>query len=200
MNKHSTLRLSCRSHSMTLVEMMFAVIVASMVFAMLFSMLSRPLGLWHKAMAQWHLTQQGRMLRERMLRGIEYKYGLREAQRSSVMIQPGSTEKVEWIDFDVDDGTFPGTGTVGGNGNENGGGESETVTCRILQNSGHNLAARTTPGSGNPVGILRDTIKCEQLEYTEMNDQLMVDYTLSMEAGGETFKRRNVMWVTLLNP
>ncbi len=189
---------------MTLIEMMTAVVIASLVFAMLYSMMAWPMGLWHKAMAQWQLEQQSRLLRERMLRGIEYQFGLREAERGSIKIQPGKTKQVEWINFDVDDGDFPGSTSAGrgggkGKGKGGGGGGSESVRCFILKNPGHNLAARTTPGSGKPKAIIRDPVTCEKLEFTEQGRQLRVDYTLSIKAGGETYTKRNVMLVTLLN-
>lgn len=198
-------QVSCRRHPMTLIEMMTAVVIASLVFAMLYGMLAHPMGLWHKAMAQWRLEQQSRLLRERMLRGIDYQFGLREAERGSIKIQPGKTEQVEWINFDVDDGDFPGTTSKGGGkgkgkgGGGSGGSGSESVRCFILKNPGHNLAARTTPGSGQPKPILRDSVTCEKLEFTEQGRQLRVDYTLSIKAGGETYTKRNVMSVTMLN-
>ena len=178
---------------MTLVEMMFSLSISAMVLTLLQGFLVQPFRLWQQGLAQWQLDSQTRMVRERMLRGISNQYGLREAELSSLEIQPGSTEQVEWIDFDVDAGDEPGS-----TGNGQGGGQGK-VTCRVSENHGDPRSVRTVPGSGTPVSMLRGNVECRKLRFEQSGRTISTELELAITVGGRTYTRESTFSTRLIN-
>lgn len=178
-------RFQCRR--MTLVEMMFSLSISAMVLALLQGFLVQPFRLWQQGLAQWQLDSQTRMVRERMLRGISNQYGLREAELGSMKIKPGSTEQVEWIDFDVDAGDQP---SMKGKGK---------VTCRISENDGNPLSVRTVPGSGKPISMLRGNVECRKLKFEQSGRTISTEMELAITVGGRTYTRESTFSTRLIN-
>ncbi len=143
---------------------------------------------WYNGTINWHLDQQARIARERILRGIEDGYGIREAHAGSLRIYPGKSKHVDWLDFDCDGNTIPTPDR-----------SNDDVTCRLLVNPGHpELHARTTPGSGKPQSLLSSDIHTEALEFDYSNRRLTVDFTISLN-GSQEYERRLVLSSYLVN-
>ncbi len=173
--------------SFTLVEVLLALVIASMVFAILYTMLGRPLGLWQEAMAKWHLNSQVRLVREKMLRGIDGRYGLREAYNGTIDIQPGKTEEVEWVYFDVESDPPDLTN------------DNQQPRCLILINPGQDIGSRTTPGDGEIETMTSPDVVCTQMDFTHEYGKITADYTFTTEVNGKTFTQQGQFFTDLTN-
>lgn len=176
-----------KRRSFTLVEVMLALIIASLVFAMLYAMLGRPMGLWQEAMAKWHLNSQVRLVREKMLRGIDGRYGLREAYNDTIDIQPGKTEEVEWIYFDVESDPPDLTN------------DNQQPRCLILMNPGQNIGSRTTPGDGEIKTMTSPDVVCTKMDFAHEYGKITADYTFTTEVNGKTFTQQGQFFTNLTN-
>lgn len=78
LNRHRSLK-----HRFTLVEMMLAFAIASMMAGGVLGVMINVFWMYQDTTADYYLTQFGRIAREKMLRGADAKYGLREAYWSS---------------------------------------------------------------------------------------------------------------------
>ncbi len=66
----------------TLSELLVAAALSSLVLALFLVLLVNSLGLWREGLARVSLSEQSRVTRERILRGLDGRYGLRHASRS----------------------------------------------------------------------------------------------------------------------
>lgn len=69
----------------TLTEMMIAAALSVMVATMVLTLLVKNMGAWREGMARLELSEQSRFVRERVLHGMDGKYGLRHALRSGLV-------------------------------------------------------------------------------------------------------------------
>ncbi|MBA4387089.1 MAG: hypothetical protein C0404_03850 [Verrucomicrobia bacterium] len=74
-----------RKHAFTLTEVMMATAITTMVLALVLAMLVGVLRTWNGSSANLELSSQGRLLRERLLHGIQGEFGLRHADRGSII-------------------------------------------------------------------------------------------------------------------
>ncbi len=65
-------------------ELLVATAISLLVMGMVMTVFVGTLGVWRDGMAHLQLSQQSRLVREKILRGIDGQYGLRQASRSSV--------------------------------------------------------------------------------------------------------------------
>jgi len=172
----------------TMVELVFATVTTTLLSATILAVLLLPYRAWGEAVANFYLDHRIRIVRERILRGIDGKYGLRAASLGSIEIQPGETTQVEWVDFDIDDNDTPTPDDP-----------NDDVTCRVLVTPGQGLAARTLPGSGQPQSMLRPTIKVDKFTVTQDNRKLTVVLALSTKWAGKTYTREQSFDVHIRN-
>ena len=76
--------ISVSAQGFTLLELLVATALSLLVMAMVMTVFVGTLGMWRDGMARLQLSQQSRLVREKMLRGIDGQYGLRQASRTSV--------------------------------------------------------------------------------------------------------------------
>ena len=176
------------SRRFTLVELLIATTATMLLMTTVLAVLLFPYRAWGATVANFYLDHRIRIVRERILRGIEGKYGLRAASLSSIEIQPGETTQVEWVDFDVDDNDTPTPDDT-----------NDDVTCRVVVTPGLGLAARTLPGSGKPESMLRPTMKVSKFEVTQEDREITVVLALSTEWGGKTYTREQSFHVHIRN-
>lgn len=69
----------------TLTEVLVASALSIMVVAMVLTLLVKNLEIWRDGMARMQLSEHGRIVRERVLHGINGQFGLRHAQRSELI-------------------------------------------------------------------------------------------------------------------
>lgn len=74
------------SAAFTLTEVMVASALGVAVAAMAMAILSANIGLWRAGMARRGISEDSRIVRERVLRGIDGQFGLRHARRSQITI------------------------------------------------------------------------------------------------------------------
>jgi len=71
------------SAGFTLIEVMIALSVSVLVLGGTAMVMVQMVRLWRDATAQWELAQQARVARERVLRGLDGCYGIREADTNT---------------------------------------------------------------------------------------------------------------------
>mgnify|MGYP006281480847 CR=1 FL=1 len=165
-----------------------AVAVGTMVLAVVLSVLIFGLRTWQHGLAQWELDQQLRLGREKVLRGIDGRIGLRQAEEHSVKIYPGDSENVEWVDFEVDMNPTPTPDA-----------SSDNHTCRVITNPGLSLSARTVPDSGTPESLLRTSMIPTAIEIEQQRREITYDLTLSLKRGGRTYSRSQSLRSYIIN-
>ena len=69
----------------TLVELLVATTLSLLVVSMVLTILVRNSGVWRDGLARAHISEQSRLARERILHGINGKFGLRNAMRSQLV-------------------------------------------------------------------------------------------------------------------
>ncbi|NOY82097.1 MAG: hypothetical protein GXP31_13960 [Kiritimatiellaeota bacterium] len=171
-----------------MVEFIIASVASVLILTTVLAILLFPYRAWGEAVANFYLDHRIRIVRERILRGIDGKYGLRAASLSSIEIQPGETTQVEWIDFDIDDNDIPTEDQT-----------NDDVTCRVIVTPGLGLSVRTTPGSGQPKSLLRPKIKVSKFQVTQNDRKITVVLALSTSWGGKTFTREQNFDVYIRN-
>jgi hypothetical protein len=76
-----------RRSAFTLPELVVATAVSVVVFTLALGSILGTLRLWRESMTQSHLSRQSRIVRERLLRGVQGQYGLRHASRATLSYQ-----------------------------------------------------------------------------------------------------------------
>lgn len=175
-------------HRFTMVEMLFASAATVLLLATVATVLLFPYRAWGESVANFYLDHRIRIVRERILRGIDGGYGLRAASLGSIQIQPGETTQVEWVNFDVDDNDIPTPDNP-----------NDDVTCRVVVTPGLGLAARTLPGSGTPKSMLGHNVTVERFDVTQKNRTLSIVLALSTQWGGKTYTREQNFDVYIRN-
>lgn len=79
----------------TLTEMLIASALSVLVFAMVLTLLLVSLSLWREGMARHQLSADSRIVRERILHGIDGQFGLRHAQRSLITV---TSDQIDFYD------------------------------------------------------------------------------------------------------
>jgi len=172
----------------TVTEFLVAMSLSLLLLSSLIAVLLFPAGALQQAMAMWLLDQQVKIARERILRGLEDRHGLRAAESHTIQIFPGESEQVEWMDFDVDNNAFPTPDL-----------SNDNLECRVLTNPGLELTGRTTPGSGKPIRLGLANIKTEVLQIEQDDRMVTLNGTVSTVVGGKTLYRSFVIRTFLIN-
>jgi len=74
-----------RNTGFTLTELLIASALSIMVVAMVLTLLVKNLEIWRDGMARLQLSEHSRIVRERVLHGINGQFGLRHARRSQLV-------------------------------------------------------------------------------------------------------------------
>ncbi len=90
----------------TMVEVLMACSVGVIVLGVMMILLVQSLRIWRDGSAMMQLTFQSRMARERVLRGLDGRNGLRQASSRSFAITPGGGS-LDRLLFRVDPGDWP---------------------------------------------------------------------------------------------
>ncbi len=80
------MRLKSGQSAFTLVELMIASSLSVIVVVMVLTVLVQNAGTWRGGLARARVSEQGRMVRERILHGINGRFGLRHATRSQLVL------------------------------------------------------------------------------------------------------------------
>lgn len=186
--------MNTRSHiarrPFTLPETLFAVLIGGMVMALVFAFLSPALRQWRRALAEWNLDAQSRLLRERLLRGTSgYGYGLREAERDSITVSEGTHETLQWLEFRSDSGEAPTPDS-----------SADRATCQIVDDGHHALQAQIEEsGATSTVPLHRPPVVCESMAYSLERKRMHATYTLAITVSGERLSRTQHLHVPLVN-
>ncbi len=79
----------------TLTEVLVASALSAVLMAMVMTLLVRNSGLWRDSMTRLQLSENSRVVRERVLHGMNGSLGLRQARRSQIVL---STNQVSFYD------------------------------------------------------------------------------------------------------
>ena len=98
-----------RSEGFTLVELMIVVSVSSMVFLVAAYLLGDTMRMMSAVDTQIGMAQEGRQIREMILRGIDAPQGLRSARALNFkVLQTQGNDEGRKVEFDIEDGTKNG--------------------------------------------------------------------------------------------
>ena len=172
----------------TLVEFMIAMTLGLVILALTLALLLYPYRIWEQLSAQFQVDQQMRLVRGRILHGIDGHYGLRSARLASIHIKPGNSKRVEWIDFDVDDNDPPTPDVT-----------NDDTTCRIMITPNRGLKAHTVPHTGNWTYLVKAPIKTEKFLVTKNGRTIHVILALELTQGGQTYTRQQEFDVYIRN-
>lgn len=165
----------------TLAEMMVSLSIGLVVLGTTASLLVQIYWSWRDGIAMWYLSQEARVARERIVRGIEGSYGVREGSFDTVTIQAGASTQVKRLDFD-----------------------DETIKCRIQTNPGLGASQRALAGgtgNGTPLPLLNSSLSDDKLLFTldSVNRILTTDLTLSFQWGGKTYVHTQQIAIYMVN-
>ena len=177
-----------KNNKFTLVEIMIAAGVMSLVLASLMSVYLFAARMYHENSAVLYLDQQFRLAREKILGSIEGQYGIMEANQNSIRIFPGNSDQVDRIDFTVDGNDIVTPDT-----------RNDDIQCRIMRNPGLGLTARTVPVNGRPKRMLDGNVQVQSMNINRNGDIITFNLTLSTTVGGESFSRSQNIRVNLTN-
>ena len=176
-----------RRRPFTLVEVLFASGLSVMGFAIMVNLFVTPMQAWRESLYKWSVDSQARLVREKMLHSVrngKNGVGLRSASRT--VAKPGSSNKSEWVDFDVDTRTLP---VPADNGNYEG--------WRILWNNGQGLASKDT---GAPVEMLPSTVTATKVAFAmPTSSTLTAQVDLQTKWGSRTAARSVFFMLYLVN-
>ncbi|NLB55408.1 MAG: prepilin-type N-terminal cleavage/methylation domain-containing protein [Lentisphaerae bacterium] len=153
----------------TLVEMMVSMALASLAVVMVLTLLVFNAGSWRETIARLTLSESSRLVREKVLHGINGNFGLRHASRSQMLIEEDS---ITFKDISSQD----------------------EFTLLWLLNSPPLCvsAAGVTPLAKN--GVFLDSVDISGSEKT-----LVIDFTLAVTNAGRKYTQPQRIQVYLLN-
>lgn len=155
----------------TMPELLVAAAISLLVLVMVLTVFIGTLGMWRDGMARLLLSQQSRLVREKMLRGIDSQYGLRSASWTSLS---GISNGLAFQD-----------------------GVSTNVFAILMPtNQAVEVwnAARTRRLAGSP-GVVVSYARITQPDPRK----IVIDLTLSATTGGKTYSQPQRISVYMLN-
>jgi len=162
----------------TLVELLVASTIMLLVVVMLLDLYLFPFQVWHNNLAWWTLTTQGKLIRERILCGVDGDAGLRAATMNSLQLSNEQSTQTDRLDYRMDLGFPPTTDKY-----------NDDLNCALRFNPGQGLVFQSTPGSGKPVPLSRHVKDVGNLTFTVSNRVLITEVELQFKgAKGRTLK------------
>ena len=170
----------CRSF--TVVELLFATAILGVVMAAMLNLYLFPFRVWYNNTAYWGLTIQGKLVRERILCGVDRNdAGLRAAMMSSLHLSHENSTNTDRLDYDVDMGLPPTIDTF-----------NDDLNCAVRYNPGVGLVFQSTPGSGQPVPLSRRVADVGSLTFTMNNTTRIL--TAQAELRARNFRGGTILY------
>jgi len=142
----------------TLVELVVTSALMLLVVAVMLDLFLFPFRVWHNNVAWWTLATQGKIIRERILCGVDDDAGLRAATMNSLHLSNEKSTKTDRLDYKMDLAFPPTTDKY-----------SDDLNCALRFNPGQGLVFQSTPGSGKPVPLSRHITDVGNLTFTVTN-------------------------------
>ncbi|MEI8078073.1 MAG: hypothetical protein WCH61_00410 [bacterium] len=162
----------------TLVELLVTTTVMLLVVVALLNLYLFPFQVWHNNVAWWTLTTQGKLIRERLLCGVDGDAGLRAATMSSLQLSHEQSTQTGRLDYRMDMGLPPTTDKY-----------NDDLNCALRFNPGQGLVFQATPGNGQPVPLSRHVTEVGSLTFTTSNRVLTTQIELRFNgAKGSTVR------------
>lgn len=159
-----------RRQAFTLTEIMVAAAVATLVLTLVTTLLIGMLRTWNASSATLELSIQSRLLRERLLHGVQGEFGLRHANRGSILY---ATPTLQFRDS-----------------------ESSNRFAVILQT---NQPIRIQDAAGTNVFTTPANILLKSSSVTWAGNILTMDLTLSLNDGRRDWTQSQQIRTYLLN-
>ena len=132
-----------------------------------------------------YLTAQSRMAREKLLRGLDGQYGLRQASSKAFTITQGSGYSSDRLTFNVDPNDWP---------------TPETTDDRLFSvemDYNHKLWAR---GSETALRLFKPDVTTDILDLSSSGRTVRALISVTVRAGGKSYTNRQVIQTYLVNP
>ena len=160
-----------KTAAFTLSEVLVAAALSSLILAMFLTLLVKSLGLWREGMARLQLSEHSRVMRERVLHGINGQFGLRHASRTQVIY---STNQI----------TFSEVSAIA------------TNVFTLLLNASQSAAYLDT---GTQRRLIQSSTFVDQVSITNKGNILNIDLTLAMTNGWKKYTQPQQIRVYMLN-
>ena len=159
-----------RKNAFTLVEVLIAAAISTLVLAMVVTVIISTLKTWSEGSSRARLGMQGRILRERLLYGIEDQCGLDHASRNSVVY---TNNTLQFQD------AFSGS--------------SFTILLQA------NAPLRVQNASGSNVLTTGSDILLQSSSVTRTGGVIVLDLVLSLQDGQKTYTQPQQIRAYMLN-
>jgi hypothetical protein len=177
----------CRRY--TLVELLVTTVVMLLVVVVLLDLYLFPFQVWHNNLAWWTLATQGKLIRERILCGVDDDAGLRAATLSSLQTSHEQSAKTDRLDYRMDMAFPPTTDKY-----------NDDLNCALRFNPGQGLVFQSTPGDGKPVPLSRHVSEVGNLTFTVSNRVVTTEVGLRFKgAKGKTVNYPLILQTYLSN-
>lgn len=157
----------CRRRHFTLTELMFVTVIMGFVTLALLNLYLFPFRMWHINTANFTMTIQGKIIREKILCGVDDDAGLRAAMMNSLHMSSENSGTTERLDYDMDTQKPPTLDKT-----------SDDLNCALRFNPGQGLVFQSTPGSGQPIPLSRRVKDVTALNFTLSNRILTTQFDM----------------------
>ena len=174
------------NNGFTLPEVMMALVIGGFVLAVMSSLLVQGFMLWKDYTCQWYVSQQSRLVRERILRGTFGTGGLRSATEEKLSWQLyGKKGVLTYALPQTNDVYYSIWSTTGG------------LHCTKMGWTEHALSG--LHGHGRCARVGSDQVCSCLTEFQYTNGQLSCCYEVSMASGKRTYTAKSNIKMTILN-
>ena len=168
----------------TLVEILIAMSVSVIVLGAMMILLVQSFRIWRDGTSWMYLTVQSRLAREKVLRGLDGQYGLRQASAKNVAVTQGSGSTSDRMTFSVDPNEWP-TASM-----------ADDRVYTVEMDADKKLWAQGL----SPLRLLRPDITTQVLDLSSSNQTVRAEIVVTVRNGGRSYTNRQVMQTFLFNP
>ena len=172
----------------SLTELLFSTTISLFVVSVMLAFLIQTIQTWRDCSSKAFMTQQSRLIRERILRGIEGGYGIREASLKSLSIDASRSARMSDVSFLVDNNEWPTPKT------------DDDVRCDIQSTPQQALfAAADVDGGGISRLMHRRSVKVESFEVGRSNRMVETSIKLTYQIADQVFTNTQQIKTYLVN-
>ena len=176
------MNMNTRNKGFTLVEIMIALTISVVILGAVITILIQTLWIWRDGTSWMYLTEQTRLVREKMLRGLDGKYGLRQASASNYSVSSSGGQ--DMLTFGVETNIWPTTSTA------------DDRLYTVLLQTGEQLGVS---GTDRPTVLARPDVKAKLLDFTANGRTVSATYRVVVQIGGRSFTNKHSMTTFLVN-
>lgn len=157
----------CHRRPFTLVEVMIVTALMGMVTLAMLNLYLFPFRVYQNSTANFTMTIQGKIIREKILCGVDGDAGLRAAMMNSVHLSSEHSGQTDRLDYNMDVALPPTLDKT-----------NDDVNCALRYNPGQGLVFQSTPGSGKPVALSNRLKDVGNLNFAFANNVMTTQFDM----------------------